>query len=77
VSDNLTKMAYEGMVEQETKTPREVLQLGQRIRWTIQAKLERISRDGTVILANETSCFVKFDKMNKARWVSTKALTKL
>ena len=77
VSDHLTRMAFEGMVEQETKTPREVLQLGQRIRWTIQAKLERISRDGTVILANETSCFVKFDKMNKARWVSTKALTKL
>ena len=78
VSDKLTKLAYEGLLQQQPKQQKEILDQGQRIRWTVQLKLKRISRDGTVILSNlGTCCLVKFDGMERPRWVSVKFLTKL
>ena len=78
VSDHLTKLAYDGLLKQEPKQQKEILEAGQRVRWVVQLKLERKSRDGTVILSNlGTCCFVKFDNMKRPRWVSVKFLTKL
>ena len=77
VSDNLTKMAYEGMLKNSEKPAKEILETGQRVKFTRQCKIKSISKNGTVILANETAAYCIFDGEKKPWWVRSSYLTKL
>ena len=47
VSDHLTKLAYDGMLQQEPKQQKEILKPGQRVRWVTETrtKIKRWKRD--------------------------------